>query len=829
MNNSKIIFRKLFEICILLLLVGCSGKGVQKGIKHLQSGNHNDRIRYLVIHHTTIDYEESVTALTEPHGVSSHYLIPENYDDSYDNDKLEVVQLVDEKDRAWHAGRSYWQGQRNLNDQSIGIELVYKAPCTKNENSVKQSAGLNIDATSNLICFYPDFDEQQITLLINLVKDILKRNPEISPSRIIGHADITPGRRIDPGPRFPWQRLYKAGIGAWFETETVSKYWNQFLQAPPTISVVQSALASYGYEVSETGIVDAQTVNALTVFQMHFRPWQVNGEITIETTATLFALLERYRPKRLARIQARIQAEKDLKVVKNAYHYSGQIDGRFPAATLSTRKLVNNKNIFRGYEGKGEIKITSFDTHSANIFINGKNISKGLNLSNKKNYSIKIGNYTQNGFNTIKVKNILPVGSNIEINIPYPVLTTGSPAQAGFSPSKLSRIDQLINSEITQGFPGATLLILKDGMIIKQSAYGYSERFNSQGKTIRNPVKMNNDTLFDMASNTKMYATNFALMKLVSEGKIDVNSPLNDYLSEYKRDGRESRLIKDLLTHNAGYAPEVKFFSKENKLGEQFYSQDSTLTQYLLTQRVPFKLSRGVKTLYSDTDYMLLGLLIERVTGLTLDDYVENEIFVPLGLQHTLFNPLKKGIKKQNIAATELRGNTRDGEIWFDNIRQQVIQGEVHDEKAYYSMDGVSGHAGLFSTAKETAILASVMLNRGGYGEVRLFDANVIDQFTKPSDNNITVGLGWRRAGNHSRVWNYSPYASPYAFGHTGWTGTLTVIDPYYDLAIVLLTNRKHTPIIKTSSGKKFAGDTFETGKFGSIVAMVYEAFLEKN
>jgi len=144
-------------------------------------------------------------------------------------------------------------------------------------------------------------------------------------------------------------------------------------------------------------------------------------------------------------------------------------------------------------------------------------------------------------------------------------------------------------------------------------------------------------------------------------------------------------------------------------------------------------------------------------------------------------------------------------------------------------MQGVSGHAGLFADAKDIALLSSVLINRGGYAEQKLFDQSVMDQFLKPSSIDITMGLGWRRAGNGERKWQFGPYASPYAIGHTGWTGTVTVIDPFYDLVIVLLTNKKHSPMIETDQGLVFSGDQFQTGQYGSIISLVYEAFLEKN
>ncbi len=815
-----------------LLLISCTNNTVSH-YRQIESANHNDRIRYLIIHHTTIDFETSVKVLSKPPGVSAHYLIPESGDASYDSDQLEVVQLVDEKDRAWHAGRSYWQGTTNLNDQSIGIELVYLSPCNRSNHAVEYQTGLNNDANDDNLCFYPDYDEQQIEILIKLIKDIKSRNPEITATRIIGHADITPDRRIDPGPRFPWHRLYKAGIGAWYEQETVNKYWQQFIENKPSIGVVQAALRAYGYGVIETGVLDPQTINALNVFQMHFRPWEVNGQMTLETSATLFALVERYFERKSERLKIRLELEIKSSNTEPEYTDHGQFNGVFPSENPSTRRLVNDRKTFKARKGQGAFTVTSQGAISAKIFINGQFLDN-VTLSNEEPQKVSIGKYTHDGFNHLKVEDVLPEGSHITIELPFPELTHSKPEQTGFSNSKLSKIDALINADIKQGFPGAQLVIIKDGQIIKNSAYGFSHRYNAKADELASPIIMTTETLFDLASNTKMFAANYAVMKLVSEGKLDVSAPINKYLAEYRGQGRESRTVKDLLTHSAGYQPVVDFHRKDNRLGEHFFSQNKENTQYLLTQRVPFQTGRGIRVKYSDVDYMLLGTLIERIVEMPLDEYVEKNIYQPLGLTRTKFNPLDKGFDVAQTASTELQGNSRGGTIEFENMRQDVIRGEVHDEKAFHSMAGVSGHAGLFSTATEVGILASVMLNRGGYGNVSLFNKNTIDQFTKPSDLNDTVGLGWRRAANGDRLWQFGPYASPYAYGHTGWTGTVTVIDPFYDLIIVLLTNKKHTPMVEThleqpQSAKKavFLGDTMETGKYGSIISLVYEAFLE--
>jgi len=835
----KAIINQRLVLIFILFITSCS----QLTINEITSNNYNERIRYLVIHYTTIDYAESVQVLTAKDSVSAHYLIPESNDPTY-NKAIKAIQLVNESKRAWHAGRSYWQGQHNLNDQSIGIELVYKAPCTKQEfnNQEKYSPldiGLNQHAEELLSCFYPEFDPKQIDVLIKLIKQIQKNNPEISAERIIGHADITPNRRTDPGPQFPWQQLFKEGIGAWYETETSNKYWQMFQTNHPSIGLIQSALRAYGYGVIETGVLDPSTINALSVFQMHFTPWQTNGNANSKTIAPLFALIEKYRSSKLEGLLTRFKLENTANTLVIKKKITGQIDGIFPKDEASDRELVNNRAIFKAYKGQGEIKVISLGVKSVNIFINGKKLNnktlKYLPLESKnENETIKhwqtfdISKYTKNGVNTIKITDILPIGSQIEINIPFPKLSKGIAKDVGFSKKKLAKIDQLINKEIDDGFPGATLVIVKNGKIIKETAYGFSSRFDKNAVQLSNPIKMSTDTLFDLASNTKMYATNYALMKLSSEGKINVNLPINHYIKEYQGNGKQSRLVSDLLSHSAGYPPVVNFHDKFNtKFGEEYFSQNKAKTQELLIKKVPFIMGREIKSTYSDIDYLLLGTLIERVTGMNLDDYVETQIYQPLGLTKTLFNPLQKNISLNNISATELAGNTSSGEITFENIRTDVVHGQVHDEKAYYSMQGVAGHAGLFSTAKEIAILASVMLNRGGYGDITFFDKSQMDQFTKPIALDITQGLGWRRAGNGERAWQFGPYASPYAIGHTGWTGTVTIIDPFYDLIIVLLTNKKHTEIIETDEGKKFKGDTFETGKYGSIISLVYEAFLE--
>lgn len=506
----------------------------------------------------------------------------------------------------------------------------------------------------------------------------------------------------------------------------------------------------------------------------------------------------------------------------NLSNKKGQIDQVFPDKNRSSRTRVNDRAVFKSYQERGHLIIDNQDAISADFFINGEKLSIADPLQANKRYHYRLKRRTKNGMNTFKIENVIPEGARLHITIPYPHLKNDTLHYS----HQFSEVDALIETDISKGFPGAVLVVVHNGKIIKNSAYGYARKFFDGGELQKVPVKMTTETLFDLASNTKMFATNFALMKLVSEGKLDLNLPINHYLPSYRGGGRALRTIKDLLTHQAGYAPEVKFFTKQNTLGLDFFSQDSQRTKALMLTQVPFARERHTKQVYSDTDFILLGMLIESVTRMPLDLYVEYNIYRPLGLTNTLFNPLQKGFNKKQFAATEIYGTTRDKRVSFNNVRTYVLQGEVHDEKAFHSLAGVAGHAGLFSTGQNLAVLAQILLNRGGYGHNVLFSEQVMDQFIKPDDDNGSYGLGWRRANNGESKWHFGPYASNSAYGHTGWTGTATVIDPDLDLAIILLTNARHSVIEGDDKNYHFVGKEFETGKYGSIISLVYEAVL---
>jgi N-acetylmuramoyl-L-alanine amidase len=244
-----------------LLLAGCSS-GLVIDRSH-PSANQDNRVQFVVLHYTSASTQRSLELLTRGE-VSSHYLIGDQ--------PPTVYQLVDESRRSWHAGESEWDGRTWLNSSSIGIEIV-------NPGYQDTPAGR---------VWYP-YTEGQVQALIALLKDVVQRNG-ITPRNIIGHSDIAPLRKMDPGPLFPWERLAAAGLGVWPNATAVAQQKARFDLNPPSIAWYQQQLARVGYAVPQTGELDVTTRHVLAAFQMHFRPALYNGEPDAQSAAILQVL-----------------------------------------------------------------------------------------------------------------------------------------------------------------------------------------------------------------------------------------------------------------------------------------------------------------------------------------------------------------------------------------------------------------------------------------------------------------------------------------------------------------------------------------------------------
>ncbi|MDN6743915.1 MAG: penicillin binding protein PBP4B [Tetragenococcus halophilus] len=499
--------------------------------------------------------------------------------------------------------------------------------------------------------------------------------------------------------------------------------------------------------------------------------------------------------------------------------------------------LTNQMETFYGYKGQGQLLIKTNDKEAFKIYVNGQEIF--ADLSNKKWQQIDISDFTKNGDNNLQVSRVASNNNaTMNIKIPYPVLKDNTKEYTDDDNFKL--IDQLINAEIKNGFTSAQLVVAKNGNIIKSSAYGNVNAYDQQDRPQKDSQQVTKNTLYDLASNTKMYATNYAIQKLVSDGKLNIEQKVSEIFPDFKDKrsdeikGKDDLTIKEILQHQAGFPADPQYHNKNYDpdaedqttpdANKELYTQDrnEVMEKIIAT---PLEYTPGTETMYSDVDYMLLGFIIEEVTGQRLDEYMKQNYYQPLNLQHTTFKPLEHHFSKEQIAATELHGNTRDGAVDFDNIRKNTVQGEVHDEKAFYSMDGISGHAGLFSNAKDLAVLTQITLNKGGYGNQQFFSEDTMDQFIKAKDTDPSFGLGWRRKGQQFYSWAFSPLANSSTIGHTGWTGTLTVIDPVNHTSVVLLTNTKNSPVVdKKKDPNDFIGDHFLTGQYGLIATLAFDS-----
>ncbi|MGC6373410.1 N-acetylmuramoyl-L-alanine amidase [Pseudomonas sp. K2I15] len=234
-----------------------------------------EAVRQVIVHYTAAPFASSLHTLTCD-GVSAHYLLADPRDPSYHAagyDELRVLRLVDEAQRAWHAGVSHWAGRDNLNSRSIGIEIV---------NQARDDAG---------VFTFPAYGVEQIDVLIALVRDIQGRYPAIGPTDILGHSDIAYWRKSDPGPSLPWRCLFEAGVGAWYEEAAKTAYQRRFdIGLPPEVEV-ERAFQRYGYAPAKNRLGFQQRVRA---FQMHFRPCEYRGRLDAETCAILYALNEKY-------------------------------------------------------------------------------------------------------------------------------------------------------------------------------------------------------------------------------------------------------------------------------------------------------------------------------------------------------------------------------------------------------------------------------------------------------------------------------------------------------------------------------------------------------
>ncbi|NWF89943.1 MAG: serine hydrolase [Ignavibacteriaceae bacterium] len=324
---------------------------------------------------------------------------------------------------------------------------------------------------------------------------------------------------------------------------------------------------------------------------------------------------------------------------------------------------------------------------------------------------------------------------------------------------KFGKVDSLIEKAISDSaFPGAVLLVYKDDKIVHEKAYG-------KHTYEKNSPSMLLNTIFDLASVSKVVGTTSAAMMLVDQGKMNLDDKVTKYLPEFGNNGKENITIRNLLLHNSGLAPFKKYYDVYST-AEEVVNDIMNLTP----EQEP-----GSKYVYSDLGMITLQKVMEKVSGKPLDKFLEENLFEPMGMNSTMYNPPKE--LKDDCAPTE-----------FDDFyRMRQLQGEVHDERAYM-LNGVAGHAGLFSSAPDLAKFLQMILNKGNYEGKQIIKPETVELFIKKQSEQSTRGLGWdTKSPEGSSAGQYFDLTS---YGHTGYTGTSVWTDPTQNLFVILLTNR---------------------------------------
>jgi beta-glucosidase-like glycosyl hydrolase/CubicO group peptidase (beta-lactamase class C family) len=409
-------------------------------------------------------------------------------------------------------------------------------------------------------------------------------------------------------------------------------------------------------------------------------------------------------------------------------------------------------------------------------------------------------------FGALPAEGKLPVSINQEIPLytglitkPIGRLRFGFPEEMGFIQDSLKTMDKIIQKAMKDhAIPGSQLLIARKGKVVWNKAYG---NFTYSHKSA--PVTQN--SIYDVASISKVAGTLQTIMYLYDRGKLDLDKRAADYLPELEGTNKDKMTIREILTHQAGLVPYIKYWEKTllgKKLNPAYYSQ-------VKSEKYPLKVADNVYTLksiedslwkwtvesdiakskdsstnlqyykyvYSDLSFYMLKRIAEKLLNEPMEDFLLRELYRPLGLRNTAYNPLDKFAKTQ-IAPTEK-------DTYF---REQLLQGYVHDQGAGL-LGGVGGHAGLFSNAKDLAVLMQMLLQRGTYGNTIFYKPETVDLFTRQQYPKNRRGLGWDKAD--SVAISYIPLeSSKDGFGHSGFTGCVVWADPQLDLVMVFLSNR---------------------------------------
>lgn len=359
------------------------------------------------------------------------------------------------------------------------------------------------------------------------------------------------------------------------------------------------------------------------------------------------------------------------------------------------------------------------------------------------------------------------------------------PEDAGVNSDNLKEIDNIANEAIREkAAPGIVVLVAKDGKVIFNKAYGNHTYINGL------PEKVTD--IFDLASITKTTATTPAVMRLYEEHKLNLDTNIGAYIPKARLSPMNPIKVREVMLHQAGFIPFIPFhdfvkpgdYSRDSsaayptKVADNYYIKKGFFKEVMWPKMLNSPIRTRGKYVYSDISMYVMKEICERLSGIPLDTYVWENFYKPLGMQTAGFLPRNR-FSKDQIVPTEQ-----------DNyFRKTLLEGYVHDQGAALS-GGVSGHAGLFSSANDLAIIYQMLLNKGSYGGNQYFQPQTVEMFTKKQSDVSRRGLGFDRWDPDATKKYPSQLASPLTYGHTGYTGTAVWVDPAKGLVYVFLSNR---------------------------------------
>lgn len=415
-----------------------------------------------------------------------------------------------------------------------------------------------------------------------------------------------------------------------------------------------------------------------------------------------------------------------------------------PYVLASLDTLTNLKAVIIGYQN-----IPQLESHTAQCIFGANEVSGRLPVTVSNTYKVNSG--ISKSKENLAYEDLLAQGMNVDCFI---------------------KIDSIANEGIIQkAYPGCQIIVLKSGNIVYNKSYGY--------QTYDSTIAVTPNTVYDIASLTKIFATTLSVMKLYEEGKIDLDDKLSKYLPYLKKTNKKKITIRQALSHNARLKAWSPFWKEYIGLNDSDF-EDVKYKEEILKKIAKSELNKEDKYEYSDFGFILLGDMVQRITNQSLDDDVYYTFYKPMGLKHITYKPIGK-IPDSLIAPTE-------DDRYF---RNRLIKGTVHDQTSAI-LNGVSGHAGLFSNAHDVSVICQMLLNGGEYGGVRYLENKTIQTFNTRyfKKQNNRRALGFDKTLINTTSTHCSKYASSSSYGHSGFTGTYFWSDPEKEISFIFLSNR---------------------------------------